>query len=105
MLKIIKFSVLILLMGNAIAFAEKILLSGKPVVLIPNADFYTFPKTYTPMQKYHFVDINGDSRVCFIRKQPYLWRVDLLRVWIIEHDKKFNWYCYRYDPRYFTINF
>jgi hypothetical protein len=90
---------------SALGFADKIVLTGKPVALIPNADYYTFPATYTPMHSYHYVSIASDNRVCFINKQPELSSLDLLRIWIVAKDKKFFWFCYRYSPQYFTINF
>ena len=53
-------------------FANKILLTGKPVILIPEANYYRFPSTYSPFTNYHFVNISGDNRVCFLAEQPKL---------------------------------
>lgn len=87
------------------AFADKILLTGRPVVLIPAATYYTFPPTYTPTTKYHFVEIGSDERVCFLNVQPELQALDMLRITIKFEEKKYLWYCYRYNPNYFKINF
>jgi hypothetical protein len=86
-------------------FADKILLTGKPVILLPQDDYYRFPITYTPFTNYHFVNISGDNRVCFLSQQKRLESLDLLRIYIVQNDKKLLWFCYRYNPAYFTIDF
>ncbi|MBA2657252.1 MAG: hypothetical protein H0U70_09790 [Tatlockia sp.] len=87
------------------SFAEKILLTGRPVILIPELNYYRFPNTYSPFTNYHFVNISGDNRVCFIKDQPQLDSLDLLRIFIIRDNKKFLWYCYRYNSNFFTIDY
>ncbi len=87
------------------SYADKILLTGKPVILIPEANYYRFPSTYSPFNNYHFVDISGDNRVCFLSAQPRLRALDLLRINIVRDGKKFLWYCYSYNPNFFTINY
>ncbi|KTD24056.1 hypothetical protein [Legionella maceachernii] len=96
---------LVLMAISFSCFADKILLTGRPVVLMPEADYYTFPNTYVPSHNFHFVNVSGDNRVCFLNQQPQLTPLDLLRINIVQNNKKFLWYCYRYDPRYFTVDY
>ena len=94
-----------LILTSLSSFADKIVLTGRPAVLIPQADYFIFPKDYTQLNKYPFVKINDVERVCFLSKVPEFARLDMLRFYIVQNHKKFLWFCYRYDPRYFTINF
>lgn len=100
-----KLILLVLMTVSLTSFADKIILTGKPVILMPEADYYTFPSTYVPSHNYHFVDISGDNRVCFLSQQPQLKPLDLLRINIVQNNKTFLWYCYRYDPRYFEVDY
>jgi hypothetical protein len=100
-----RLSLLILIVFSSSVFADKILLTGRPVILLPTMDYYSFPNAYVPSHNYHFVNVSGDNRVCFINAQPPLKSLDLLRITISQNNKKFLWYCYRYDPRYFTVDF
>lgn len=99
------FSFFILFSSSFNVFANKILLVGKPVILIPEANYYRFPSTYAPFTNYHFVNISGDNRVCFLALQPALNALDLLRINIVRDDRKFLWYCYSYDPAYFSMDY
>jgi len=86
-------------------FAEKILLTNDPVILIPEENYYRFPPNYSPSHSYHFINISGENRVCFIAEQEELGSLDLLRIYIVQYDKKFLFYCYRYNPNFFEIDF
>ncbi len=96
---------LVFIFLNFDSFAAKILLTGKPVILIPHANYYSFPSTYSPFNNYHFVNISGDNRVCFIAVQPHLKSLDMLRINIVRNEKKFLWYCYSYNPNFFTVDY
>ncbi|MBA3535005.1 MAG: hypothetical protein H0T84_00075 [Tatlockia sp.] len=102
---IIKFFYFFLITLSFNSFADKILLTGRPVVLIPSANYYRFPSTYSPFTNYHFVNISGDNRVCFLAEQPKLRSLDMLRINIVRDDRKFLWYCYIYNPNFFTIDY
>lgn len=96
----------VLMTASLSAFADdRILLVGRPVILIPESTYYRFPSTYTPMTSYHFINISGDNRVCFLNEQLKLKSLDLLRVYIVQNNQKFLWYCYRYNTTFFKINF
>ena len=104
MIKMKKIIFILLVIASFTVFAQ-ILLKGRPVVLIPAESYYTFPPTYTPTAKYHFVEIGSDERICFLNVQPQLAPLDRLRITIKEENKRYLWYCYRYDPRYFTMDY
>ena len=104
-ISIIKLISCVLMLFSLSAYADKIILNGRPVTLIPADTYYTFPKGYTQLNKYPFVRINDVDRVCFLNKIPELAHLDMLRFTILQSGKKFLWFCYRYDSRYFTINF
>jgi hypothetical protein len=101
----IKLISMLLLFYSLAVFAEKMLITGMPVILVPAMNYYTFPKYFSPRANYHFVDIQGDNRVCFLNVRPDLAELDLLRIFIVQDGRKYLWYCYRYDPRYFTMNY
>lgn len=93
-------------MVSSISFADnKILLTGKPIILIPKSNYYVFPKTYNPSTNYNFINISGDNRVCFLAPQTNLKPLDLLKIYIVLSGKKFLWFCYRYNPAFFSIAF
>ncbi|MBA2650880.1 MAG: hypothetical protein H0U73_01220 [Tatlockia sp.] len=101
----LKFLFFLLIFLNFPVQADKILLNGKPVILIPESNYYRFPNSYSPFFNYHFVNVSGDNRVCFISDQPNLDSLDLLRLFIVRDNKKFLWYCYRYNSNFFTIDY
>jgi len=100
----LSFLVLIIL-ASLTVFAEKILITGKPIVLVPDMSDYSFPKSYGPMQMQYFVYFGGNYRVCFLAQKAQLASLDMLRIYITQDGYKYLWYCYRFDHRFFKINF
>lgn len=86
-------------------FANKMLIKGKPVLLKTNGNFYSFPKTYQPNYNYHFVNVGGVDRVCFLNKRPELASLDRLPIYIDIDGKKLYWNCYAFDKRFFEKDF
>ncbi|WP_133128289.1 hypothetical protein [Legionella nagasakiensis] len=104
MIKIIVSMVLIFF--SLSAWSEKIVVHGKPVELQQHLGFFTFPDTYTHYrQGYHFVTFTGADRVCYIQEKPELVSLDMVRIVIEEEGKKINWNCYKFDPRFFEVDF
>lgn len=104
-MKAIMFALLFFIICS-VSFADnKILLTGKPIILVPEADYYLFPKTYNPSTNYNFINISGDNRICFLAPQAKLKVLDLLKIYIVLTGKKFLWFCYRYNPAFFSIDF
>ncbi|WP_028388997.1 hypothetical protein [Legionella fairfieldensis] len=102
---IIKLATFFLIIVSLTAFADQFLIRQKPVPLIAEQNYYSFPADYVPIDRYHYVYVGGENRVCFLEQRPELSSLDLLRISIMQNDKKFRWFCYRYDPRFFVIDF
>lgn len=100
-----KLRYLVLIAISISSFADPIVITGRPIMLMPQADYYVFPSNYVPSHNFHFVNISGDNRVCYLHQLPELNSLDILRVTIVQSNKKYLWYCYRYDPRYFTVDY
>lgn len=88
------------------AFADRIVITGKPVVLVPVQSYFAFPKTYTEKNMgYLYVTISNLNRVCYVAQKPELARLNVIEVLIESKGVKIPWQCYKYDPRYFEIDF
>lgn len=96
----------VLIAASCNAFADRVLLTGKPVELIVHPGYFTFPSSYTPLiDGYRFVMLMGTRRVCYLRKQPELAVLDTVQYVFEEKGKKLTWTCYQYDPKFFEIDF
>jgi hypothetical protein len=85
---------------------SKIIITGKPVVLELHPGYFTFPKMYTDSNSgYYYVTISGTNRVCYLRKQPELAKLDTIQIVIEKKGLRLPWNCYQFDPRYFEIDF
>ncbi len=88
------------------AFADRVVIAGKPIALVPVQGYFAFPKTYTEKNMgYLFVTISNLNRVCYVAQKPELARLDVIEVLIESKGVKIPWKCYRYDSRYFEIDF
>lgn len=96
---------LLVLMVSCSVFADRILISGKPVELIPHPGYYTFPVTQQGTKEYYFVKLNDVLRVCYLIKKPELAKLDRLILVLDVDGKKFPWQCYQYNSRVFEIDF
>lgn len=86
--------------------SEKIVITGKPAILQLHPGYFTFPKTYTDMNTgFDFVTITGTNRVCFLRKQPALAKLDTIQIVIEKNGLKLPWNCYQYNSMYFKSDF
>lgn len=90
---------------SAVVFAERMVIHGKPVKLEVHEGFYTFPEEYKNKKNYHFVILAGIERVCFLTEKPSLSALDMISIIIEHHGLQLQWFCYRYDPYYFEIDF
>lgn len=91
-----------LVIASLPAFSEKILITGKPVVLELHPGYFTFPRMYTDRNLgYYFVTITGTNRVCYLRPQPELASLDTIQIVIEKKGLKLPWNCYQYNPRFF----
>jgi hypothetical protein len=92
-----------LLIFSSVVFAEKILITGKPVELEVNKGNYTFPDTYIDRNKgYHYILLMRIERVCFLREISSLENLDKISILIVDDKRTLPWTCYRYNPNFFV---
>lgn len=87
-------------------FSDRILITGKPVVLELHPGYFTFPSDYTDNNMgYHYVTLTGTNRVCYLKAQPELSHLDMVQIVIEEKGLKLPWNCYQFNPNYFEIDY
>ncbi len=95
----------------SVALADRITITGKPVLLDIHPGFFTFPSTYTDIlmgynsKGYYFVTIANVNRVCYLAKKPELEKIDQIKIVIEKSGLKLPWNCYKYDAQFFDANF
>lgn len=86
--------------------AERTVLTGKPTSLVAYPGYYMFPQSYVAdNDRYHFIEIGGVRRVCFMNPQANLKKLDSVQITIDIDDALIQWICYRYTPKYFEIDY
>lgn len=85
------------------SFADKIMITGEPIVLEQRGDLYYLPENYTATTSYHYVTIAGTNKVCYAEKQPNLASLNGESVTVQLGGKSVEWTCYPYDETYFTV--
>lgn len=85
------------------AFADKMTISGTPVVLERQGSVYYLPKDYSATTSYHYVTIGGANRVCYMNAQPQLASLNMEVINVNQSGKQVQWTCYVYDDNYFTV--
>ena len=93
----------LLVLSSISAFADKVMISGSPVVLEENEGVYVVPASYNPTTSYNYVTIGGTNSVCYADTQPTLAKLTPKTVDVMISGKKVQWTCYNYDDAYFTI--
>jgi len=100
---IIKTATLCLVAFSASVFAEKVIITGQPVMLERQGDMYVTPQSYRVSPDYQYVVIDGKERACFLEKKPDLVNLDAILINVRVGGQKATWNCYSTDPTYFTI--
>ena len=100
---LLKLATACLAIFSANAFAEKIIITGQPLVLEQKGEVYVTPETYKFTQPYQYVAINGTPRACFLDKRPDFVNVDVVSINVQMGAQKATWNCYATDPNYFAI--
>ncbi len=95
---------LFLIAASLPAFSDKILITGKPVALELHPGYFTFPRMYTDRNLgYYFVTIIGTNRVCYLKPQPELAKLDTIQIVIEKKGLKLPWNCYQFNTNFFQI--
>jgi hypothetical protein len=86
------------------SFAEKVTITGSPVVLEQKGEVYVVPADFAaPTTDYYYVTIGDKNRVCYLEKQPALESVDLMTVKVNVKGTDATWNCYDTNPEYFVV--
>ncbi|CEK11004.1 hypothetical protein [Legionella hackeliae] len=95
---------LFLFVFSIASFADKVVISGSPVVLEQRGELYYAPETYTSTTSYHYVTLGGANKVCFAEAQPNLASLNTQVIDVELGGKKVQWTCYPYDETYFSVS-
>lgn len=107
----VSFIALFLSVSSFQASADKIVITGKPVILDVHPGYFTFPTTYTDIKMvynsngYYYVTVSGVDRVCYLTKKPQLSSLDTIKIVIEKNGLRLPWNCYKYNPSFFSKNF
>ena len=97
---------LILMCLSFSAMAHRFLIVGKPTELVAHDGYFTLPDNYVQQRHdYHFVTIANTRRICYLHEVPNLSTLPVLYVIIEEDDYQVQWVCYRYDPKFFELDY
>ena len=95
----------LLVLCSLSAFSARMVITGRPVELELHRGFYTVPETYIERKGYFFITFIATPRVCFLQSKPEYSSLDMVQVIIEDQGQQLRWNCYRYDPRFFEIDF
>ena len=107
MIKLIIMSILstIIILFSYSAYADKIIISGKPTQLEYHPGFFTLPSDYMETNGYRYITLSNDDRVCFMRPKNELASLDMFSIMIEEKGDQIKWFCYEYDPNFFENDY
>lgn len=84
-------------------YADKVIITGEPVLLEQHGTLYSLPQSYKPTTSYYYVTLGGMNRVCYLDRQPTLGNLDMQTIDISSEGKTIQWFCYAYDASIFEI--
>ncbi|MFA6302588.1 MAG: hypothetical protein WC627_05580 [Legionella sp.] len=88
---------------SAATFADKIIITGEPVILEQNGAIYTLPSNYKPSKDYYYVTVNGEKKICYLADQPTLASLNPVKLDIQIGTTIAKLTCYSYDETYFNV--
>ncbi|KTD23379.1 Uncharacterised protein [Legionella lansingensis] len=100
----VSISSLFLMAFSFSSFADKVVISGPPVVLEDRGAVYYVPNTYTTTSSYHYVTIGGTNKICYAEAQPSLAALSSNVIEVNIGGRTVNWTCYPYDEAYFAVS-
>ncbi|WP_174223914.1 hypothetical protein [Legionella bozemanae] len=86
---------------SAVSYAEKIIITGQPIILEKQGDVYYVPSDYKSTTSYYYVSVNGVRQVCYIDKQPELSALNTSTLEVNYNGSSLSWVCYPLDTNYF----
>lgn len=103
-MKTVMIAIASLMLVSLSSFADKVTITGSPVVLEEKEGVFVAPETFTASTSYNYVTIGGTNSVCYADAQPSLAKLTPKVVDVKIADKKIQWTCYNYDETYFTVS-
>ncbi len=102
---ILKTATVLLAVFSASSFAaDKIIITGKPILLEKQGDVYMVPQDTQLSQTYQYVNIDGKDRACFLDKRPDFVNLDVVTINVkLGDNSNASWNCYSLDPTFFVI--
>jgi len=102
---ILKTAAVLLAVCSASAFAaDKIVITGKPILLEKNGDIYMVPQNAQLSKTHQYVNVDGKERACFLDKRPDFVNLDVVTINVKLGDStNASWNCYALDPTFFMI--
>lgn len=95
-------SFLILLGFSVSAFAEKVIITGAPVILEQQGNVYSVPQP-TTSTTYNYVTVGGREHVCYGEVQPAFEQLSPQVINVEVGSHQVQWTCYPYNDAYFTV--
>lgn len=96
-------STIALLLFSLTASAEKIIISGEPVVIEKKAEVYVPSTVVTTTHDYYYFATDNRKIVCYKEVQPALVKLDSGVFRVKLGTDEVNLHCYDYSPEYFVI--
>jgi hypothetical protein len=92
-----------LLATSMASFANKIVITGKPIVLEQRGNIYYLPSGYTDTNTgYYYVTAGTTNSVCYLEKNPAI-TAESSTLTVDVNGKTVTWNCYAYNPEFFEI--
>lgn len=94
----------LLMISSISAFADKITVTGEPIILEQNGDTYSVPAGIKQSDAgYYYVKIGDKVNACYLTTQPALAKLTPENIMVKIQDEKVTWSCYPLDPTYFVV--
>lgn len=95
--------VVTLLLFNVNASADKVVITGSPIVVHDEQGTYVTTTTVDPGRDYYYFTIDGTNRVCYQQVNPSLVDLNAAMFKVKIGDDVVSLHCYDYSPDYFVI--
>lgn len=85
------------------AFADKVTITGEPIVVQEEAGVYVPSTTVTMDQDYYYFTVDGTKRVCYRDVQPTLTQLTAQPFSVRIGGETVTLQCYDYNTEYFVV--
>ncbi|QDP71625.1 hypothetical protein FOG18_03055 [Legionella israelensis] len=92
-----------LLFSLNISAADKVVITGEPVVVHEIQGVYVPTTTVVSTRDYYYLTISGTNRVCYDETNPALVDVNVGEYRVRLGDHVVTLHCYEYSPQYFIV--